>query len=74
MMNEFRVREEVRHLKNGGIYIILEVPFENRRLEHCNESFYIYMEKPKNHEELYGNIKWSRCKSEMEDGRFEVIE
>ena len=61
----FKTGDKVKHLKTGGEYEILSCPEKNKRLEHCNEPFYIYVGK--------NSITWSRRVSEMEDGRFELI-
>jgi len=68
MENKFKNGDLVRHLKSGIIYIINDSPREFEKLEYCNESFYSYFKNDKNDNE---SLLWFRCKSEMEDGRFE---
>jgi len=53
----------VKHIKTGGLYQIVMTPYEGRRLEYCNEPYYEYIGGD--------GVKWIRCKSEMEDGRFQ---
>jgi hypothetical protein len=55
--------EWVEH-KNGGIYRILHTPTE-LRIEHDNVPAYAYTD---------GKFIWVRPQSEMEDGRFVLIE
>lgn len=62
--NLFSKFQEVIHKKTGRIYMIYETPRTNSRLEHNNEPYYQYRGGD--------DIWWIRCKSEMEDGRFET--
>lgn len=64
-MSVFRKSQRVRHKKTGNWYKILKTP-DHRRLEHNGEYFYEYRSLTQG----YGHV-WIRCKSEMEDGRFE---
>ncbi len=63
--NKFNYSDTVIHKKTGNDYTINDVPKENRRLEYCNEPFYEYTDS-------HDGIRWYRCKSEFEDGRFEL--
>lgn len=50
--------------KKGGIYLIIASP-DGRMLEYNQEEFYEY--------KCFDTDKvWLRCRSEMEDGRFEL--
>ena len=64
--NKFKKYQVVKHLKSGNEYVIKKVPDEDDRLEYCNESYYQYVSP-------IDGIKWNRRKSEMEDGRFELV-
>lgn len=67
MPTKFSKGETVRHVKTNGVYKILEVPDETKKLEHCNEPYYRYAGM------VDDCVAWVRCKSEMEDGRFESM-
>ena len=58
----FQQGDRVTH-RNGGNYRIKKTP-DHKRLEASNEPFYEY-------EDIASGDVWLRCKSEMEDGRFE---
>jgi len=66
MQNKFKKHDKVKHLKSGLEYTILNNPIKSMRLEHSNEPFYQYTAGK--------GVAWFRCKSEMEDGRFSLIE
>ena len=59
----FKLYDKIVHVKSGGEYWIVDCPHDDYKLEYCNETYYVYIGKGK-------NLKWIRCKSEMEDGRF----
>lgn len=63
---KFQQGNVLRHVKTGGIYVVMETPRDNVQLEYCRESFYEYWA-------IDTNQFWLRKKSEMEDGRFELI-
>lgn len=63
-MFKFRLGEEVRHVKSGGIYIVTGLPSEYV-LEHSREPAYAYLM-------VDGRI-CVRSQQEMEDGRFESV-
>lgn len=63
MKNKFKTGDFVIHKKTNKVYQIKKVPVKNKVLEYCNEPFYVY-------QTLNSYMKWFRCKSEMEDGRF----
>lgn len=67
MENKFTPYDTVTHVKTGGEYFIRKEPVENHLLEYCNEPHYVYWG-------VNNNKRWVRCKSEMEDGRFELTE
>jgi len=66
-MNKFKKFELVFHEKTKGVYVVCEIPENKKRLECCNESYYEY-------KSLDTTIRWIRCKSEMEDGRFRSMQ
>jgi hypothetical protein len=61
---KFHVDQILQHRK-GGLYRIVRTP-DARKLEYCAEAFYEY-------ESLQNNTIWLRCQSEMEDGRFVLV-
>ena len=61
----FKIGQKIKHTK-GGVYRIVRLP-DWRKLECCGESFYEY--------ECTENRQiWIRKRSEMEDGRFVLVE
>lgn len=60
----FSKSDRVQHLKTKGLYTILETP-EFLRIEDGNKPAYLYSN---------GTIQWVRPQSEMEDGRFILLE
>lgn len=65
-MNKFHTMKIIRHVKTNSYYRITSSPIQNKILEHNGETYYEYRS-------LRDGITWLRCKSEMEDGRFELI-
>lgn len=65
--NKYTYLDIVQHMKTENLYIIINIPNENKLLEKSREPFYTYVE--------YNNLsnEWNRSKSEMEDGRFNLI-
>lgn len=57
--------QRLQHVKNKDNYIIIELPYEHKRLEDSNEPYYRYRGDD--------GIEWSRKVSEMEDGRFVAV-
>jgi hypothetical protein len=64
MVNKFKKNDTIKHRK-GGEYFILSEP-DHRKLEYCNEPYYVY-------KALIDDSVWVRRKSEMEDGRFNLV-
>lgn len=52
----------IKHIKSGGVYLVVGTPDENYRLEATNTPAYVYRGKD--------GVIWLRCQEEMEDGRF----
>lgn len=66
---KFKIGDTVNHITSGTKYIIKEVPENKKRLESSNSTFYVYFQS--------GRVSptiWFRCASEMEDGRFELVD
>jgi len=63
---KFKRNDIVRYVKSGKEYVIYHPPMRKVKLEYCNEECYQYG----NSEE---GVIWFRRKSEMEDGRFELV-
>lgn len=63
---KFEVGTVVKHVKSGGLYLILGTP-DQYRIESTNEPAYVYRST---HGDAYNNPIWIRSKKEMEDGRF----
>jgi len=73
-MQQFKKGDIVKHLKGGGLYVIVDVPTIGMVLEHCNDTFYKYKKiifVGKTYS--VGRKTWHRGKHEMEDGRFMLI-
>lgn len=68
--SKFQRTDTVRHT-NGTKYIILQTPHPLRRLESNGEPYYEYRKVMLTDEDA---INWVRCQSEMEDGRFTLVE
>lgn len=63
MHSLFELGQHVRHKKSGGVYVITDLPVDNR-LESTAEPAYGY-------KLVAGDgIKWWRSQTAMEDGRF----
>jgi len=73
MNNKLKVGDKVLHKKTGRVYIILEEPQPHLLLEADAQPFYKYT-KVDPDSRAHDLVIWVRCKSEMEDGRFEVVE
>jgi hypothetical protein len=52
--------DRVRHVKSGGVYLILQIP-DKLRIESTGEPAYLYAAQ---------DLQWVRSQREMEDGRF----
>lgn len=61
---KFKKSDVVRHIKSGGVYVVTNQPDFNR-LAADNLPAYGYRSVMNN------GVRWWRCQSEMEDGRFE---
>ena len=68
MGNKFKRFDKIVHIKSGEIYDISDVPNAITKLEYCNEGFYRYISEKRD-----APVLWLRCKTEMEDGRFELL-
>jgi hypothetical protein len=64
----------VRHRKSGEAYEILMNPSDNLRLEKTDEPAYLYAKADRSNLDCGDTRLWVRGRSEMEDGRFELVE
>ncbi len=62
---KFDLNDTVMHLKTRGKYKIWLVPCDEMKLEDGSLPFYAYYGKD--------GVRWYRCQSEMEDGRFKLV-
>ena len=67
----FLKKDEVRHIKSEGIYVIQATPDDGIRVESTGEPGYVYSSITQ--EEGKRPVLWVRGQTEMEDGRFEWI-
>jgi len=63
---KFTKKSVLQHVKTQKIYVVLKTPNKCELLEDCREPFYKYIGSD--------GVKWYRCQSQMEDGRFALIE
>lgn len=61
-MNKFACGECIQHVKSKSLYVIEDIP-PNNRLEASDEPAYGYRS-------LETKVKWQRSQTEIEDGRF----
>ena len=64
----FNNGETVKHVKSGGVYVVIDTPDDLHRLEHSNERYFSYC--PLSDKYAMHKRIWIRCESEMTDGRF----
>ena len=61
----FKIDDTVCHVRTGNTYLITMVP-PHLRLESTNESAYAYEDRE--------GVTWVRAQSQMEDGRFVLVQ
>jgi hypothetical protein len=62
----FMINDGIRHVKTGDIYYVIGTP-DTFRIESTNEPAYVY-------QKTRLSAAWVRSQSEMEDGRFQLVD